>query len=340
MRKHSKFTYEWYDYDALMTYAAIDNYVTSSILAAMWPKLTEKIPFTFFKRGEAIATHAPSVLSEQLAVKKLALDFVCDMEVAGMAYDVPANRRMHERMVADIAATEERIFTAIGKRIDLNSSDCLADFLYRERGFDVPFQTKGGGESTSGDALKALHKVHEHEWLKDIIRRNDVNSMHGNFIKTYVEDWVKSDGRIHPNYNLFGTSSHRISSSDPNLLNLPRGYYGYNIRELYITDAPMAFLTFDFSSCEVKILAALCRDEAMMDACAKGWDFHSFTASMIAGVPYEDFVAIVKDEEHPEHKKYKGIRQDAKATTFKRRLCIGICIEKPGELSGTPCGQY
>ena len=85
-----------------------------------------------------------------------------------------------------------------------------------------------------------------------------------------------------------------------------------------ITIPPMAFLTFDFSSCEVKILAALCKDEAMMDACAKGWDFHSFTASMIAGVPYEDFVAIAKDEHHPEHKKYKGIRQDAKATTFER----------------------
>lgn len=316
MRKHKGFTYEWYDYDALMTYAAIDNYVTSAILAAMWPALNERRDYTFFKRGQATVVKTPSVRNEQLEVKKLALDFVCDMEVAGMAYDIPANRRMHQAMLEDLAKTEDQIFTAIGKRIDLNSGAALGDFLYRERGFDVPLQTKSGGDSTSGDALKALHKIHEHDWLKDIIKRNDVHAMHGNFIKTYVEDWVKSDGRIHPQYNLFGTSSHRISSSEPNLLNLPRGYYGYNIRELYITVPPMAFLTFDFSSCEVKILAALCKDEAMMDACAKGWDFHSFTGSMIAGLPYEEFVAIVKDEDHPEHKKYKGIRQDAKATTF------------------------
>jgi DNA polymerase-1 len=107
-----------------------------------------------------------------------------------------------------------------------------------------------------------------------------------------------------------------LSSSNPNLLNLPRGYYGYDIRSLYKVSKGCVFITFDFSSCEVKILAALSGDEKMIDACRKGLDFHSFTASMMYNIPYEEMVEAVDDKNNPNHKKYKGFRQGAKAVTF------------------------
>jgi DNA polymerase I-like protein with 3'-5' exonuclease and polymerase domains len=77
-----------------------------------------------------------------------------------------------------------------------------------------------------------------------------------------------------------------------------------------------AFLTFDFSSCEVKILAALCKDEKMMEAILKGLDFHSYTASLMYNIPYEDIVAAVDNEDHPQHKLFKGYRKNAKSVTF------------------------
>lgn len=316
MKKPKAFTYEWYDYDILNAYAGLDCVATSELMASLMPKLLEKPRYTWYKQGVRTVSTAPSVFSEQIDIKTKALEFICDMEIVGMEYDIQGNRHMDNLMVEDLAATEEQIFSAIGKRIDLSSSAVLKEFLYVEKGFKAPIQTKHGDDSTSGDALKALAKQHQLPWLEAIKKRNDVASMHNSFIRTYVEDWVKSDGRVHPSYNLHGTSSHRISSSDPNLLNLPRGYYGYNIRRLYTSKAGFVFLAFDFSSCEVKILAALSGDETMMDACVSGKDFHSYTASMIHHLDYDEFVAIIDNHSHPDFKKYKDYRQGAKAITF------------------------
>lgn len=316
IKKPKSFTYEWYPFGDLLTYAGIDTYVTSKLMSKLIPSMCEQVPYAFYKGGERTQGFAPSVFSEICNIKSKALDFTCNLEIAGIQYDIAGNRAMHERMVADIADTEAKIFSELGFKVDLNSADALADLLYNKMGFECPIRTMHGGESTSGDALLALHKKYEHEWLKLIKRRNDVYTMHGNFIKTYIEDWVKSDGRVHPRYNLNGTSSHRLSSSDPNLLNIPRGYYDYDIRALYTVRKGSVFITFDFSSCEVKILAALSGDEKMIEACRKGLDFHSFTTSLMYGIPYEELVEAVDDEKHPNHKLYKGYRQGAKAVTF------------------------
>lgn len=316
MKKPKAFTYEWYDYDVLNAYAGLDCVGTLELMASLMPKLLEKPRYVWHNQGVRTVGTAPSVFSEQIDIKAKALEFICDMEIVGMEYDIQGNRLMDNRMIEDLAATEDQIFTAIGKRIDLSSAAALKEFLYVEKGFKAPIQTKHGDDSTSGDALKALAKEHGLPWLEAIKKRNDVASMHNSFIRTYVDDWVKSDGRVHPSYNLHGTSSHRISSSNPNLLNLPRGYYGYNIRQLYTAKAGYIFLAFDFSSCEVKILAALSGDETMIDACVSGKDFHSYTASMIYHIDYDEFVAIIKDHHHPDHKKFKDYRQGAKAITF------------------------
>lgn len=77
-----------------------------------------------------------------------------------------------------------------------------------------------------------------------------------------------------------------------------------------------AFLTFDFSSCEVKILAALCKDENMIKSILQGLDFHSYTASMMYRVDYEALHHAVENEDHPQHKLYKAYRKNAKAVTF------------------------
>jgi len=89
-----------------------------------------------------------------------------------------------------------------------------------------------------------------------------------------------------------------------------RGYYGYNIRDLYTASEGYSLIAFDFSSCEVKILAALSGDENMIYACERGYDFHSFSASMMMGITYEEFIEKKKEP------KYKEARQFSKAVTF------------------------
>lgn len=309
-------TYEDYDFEDLVVYAGIDNIVTSEIVRAMMEHIAPRNTYIMYSAGTRKPVKIPSIIDEHVHVKSKAIRFVCDMEVAGMAYDIEGNRKMDAAMSRDIQETRARIFEAVGTEFNVDSESELSDFLYRTQGFEVLLRTKHNAPSTSGDAVKALHKKYGHDWLLDIKRYLDVSSMHNSFIKTYLNDWVKSDGRVHPRYNLHGTSSHRLSSSDPNLLNLPRGYYGYNIRELYTVREEMVFVTFDFSSCEVKILAALSKDPKMIQACRDGLDFHSFTASMMYGIDYDTIVEIIDDEEHPRYKEIKDLRQGAKAVTF------------------------
>lgn len=322
MKKPSYFTYEMYPYDVLCKYAGLDCIATSETMAKLMPVLAERPDYMFYVGGKRQKGRAMSMLQEQETVKSKALLFACNLEIAGLRYDVEGNRRMAEAMREDIRATQSRIFEAIGREIDLNSSQEVALFLYsREHcGFEVPIKTKTGEDSTSGDALNALFEKYKTPWLKDMKRYKDVSSLHNSFIKTYIGDFVKSDGRVHPQYNLHGTSSHRISSDKPNLLNLPKGwdYPEYNIRSLYGVTPGMIFLTFDFSSCEVKILAALSGDEAMIEACISGKDFHSYTASMIYHLDYDELVAALDDEtkSHPRYKEFKNYRQWAKAVTF------------------------
>jgi DNA polymerase-1 len=248
-----------------------------------------------------------------------ALEFMVDLEVNGLLYDQDLNRKMDVDMRRAVSELEEKIYPAIGETpdtINLESGADLSRLLYRKNGFTPTVFTKKNQPAVSGDALKAIQKAGGPEWLKWLADRNDISSTHSSFIATYVDDWVKRDGRIHPNYNLHGTSSHRISSDKPNLLNIPKPLHGFNIRDLYIVDKGYAFLTFDFSSCEVKVLAAMCKDENMLKAILSGLDFHSYTASLMYGIPYEELVGVLKEETHPKYDQYKTYRQNAKAVTF------------------------
>lgn len=304
-------TYEDYLFNDLNIYAGIDCIVTLDLLKELFPRLLARPFYRDYKDNEIVEMEAPDVWTELLEVKTLALEFTCDLKITGMHYDQKANTEMGRRMYSDMHDTKARIDAATGLDTPL-SGQAFHDFLYKTRGYRAVLQTKTGDEATSGDALKALAKEYpeDKDLLLDIKRFVDVRSMYNGFIDGYIEKYVKYDSRIHCDYNLNGTSSHRISSTNPNMLNMPRGYYGYNIRDLYTATPGYSLLAFDFSSCEVKILAALSGDPQMIHACEQGYDFHSFSASLMMGIPYEEFLA----KKHI--KEYKDQRQFAKAVTF------------------------
>ena len=318
-------TYEDFPYEDLLTYAGIDTYVTFNLLAKMYPEISKpvryKIPkgpgsqgFNSFEISEA-----PSILSEALEIKKDALQFMVDMRVNGIAYDVSLNEEYGKQMEQHIAALEAKIKRELGvEEINLDSDTDMEALLFGKLGLSTSVKTKGGKPSISGDALQEMFNTYGHSWLKDLIIRNDVASVYRSFILDYVPKFVKRDGRIHPNYNLHGTSSHRISGDNPNLLNIPSPKHGYNIRSLYRVDNGNAFLTFDFSSCEVKVLAALCKDPKMLESIEKGLDFHTFTAAQMYKIPYDELNAVIKaeDKNDPRFKVYKNYRKNAKAVTF------------------------
>lgn len=321
-------TYEDYDSEALYVYAGLDNIVTSEILTALWPKLVE--PQTVKVKGPdglPVAKKAPAILKSVVETEMLCHEFIIDLEINGMAYDVTRNRTISKRMTEEVAEFDEKIFSAIGKRINLDSGVEVSKLIYGEMGFTAPFLTKSGDDATDGAALLTLAGLNplgniyvtqdpKLQFLADMAKRKDINSVHNTFVKTYVEDFVRSDGRIHPSYNMFGTSSFRITGDSPNLTQLPRPKHGYNVRECYTVPDGCVFIAFDFSSAEVKILGAICKDKNMLRAISEGLDFHSFSASAMMGVPYEEFIHVLEDDSNPLKKEYKRMRQIAKVLTF------------------------
>lgn len=343
------YTYEDYPPEDLYLYAGIDCIVTSELASKLLPKCLKKplyatiIPYEKAKGG--IGKRVDTLMSIMDSYEEFtatAHEFILDLELNGIKYDIEGNIRTKERMEDEIAGLEAEIFTGIGKLLNLDSGVILGEFLYGELGLEVAATTKTGEPSTDGDALKALAKLHpEHPWLVTLAKRNDIASLYRMFIANYVRDFVKRDGRIHPSYNMHGTGSFRLSGEDPNLTQLPRPKHGYNIRELYGVDEGNVFLAFDFSSAEVKILGALCKDPALLQAIKEGKDFHSLSASKMYGIDYDIFIAVLESENHPLKKDYKEKRQYSKALTFGIlygsspngiALNLGISLDQAKEL--------
>ena len=219
--KKGEETYEDFVFDELNLYAGVDTIVTLDLLKALFPAIAGKPKYKDVCANEIIEGHAPDILTELLNVKTLALEFTCDLKITGMYYDQEANSLMGQRMRQDLSDTKGRIDATAGIDVPL-SGDAFYNYLYRTRGYQSVVKTKTGDEATSGEALEALAEIYtdDAELLKDIKRFIDVRSMYNGFIDGYIEKFVKHDSRIHCDYLLHGTSSHRLSSQNPNLLNI------------------------------------------------------------------------------------------------------------------------
>lgn len=312
------YNYEDYDIEDLLTYAGIDCLVTSNLATALSPHIFSTPTYSEFRGGEAkeeTEVILPSIVETYEKYTTPAFNLILDMEVNGIKYDVNLNRELDAQMRSEIQALEMVIKAEVGNDLNLDSGDEVAKYLYEVRGFTAEKLTKTGEPSTDGEAILALYKTTGENWLKTLAKRNDIASTWRTFIKDYCK-FVKRDGRIHPSYNLHGTSSFRISGDNPNLTQLPRAKHGYNVRRCFRVEDGYIFLTLDFSSAEVKVLGALCKDPLLLKAIREGLDFHSFSASQMYSINYDEFVAVLSDESHEEYRKYKELRQFAKALTF------------------------
>lgn len=318
-------TYEDYDSEDLYQYAGVDCLVTSGVLNKIFPKVVEKKSYKYYNGGVETKAHAPAIIEFMDKVEMPAHEFILDMEINGIKYDVDLNREQSRKISLELPELDEKIFTLYGDRFNPDSGKELAGILYGKLGFEPPSYTKKNEPSVDGDALSSLAKTHDLDWLRVLARRNNLASVDRTFFRNYVSDFVKSDGRVHPSYNMFGTSSFRISGTFPNLTQLPNAQtedkLGYYIRQCFLPDDGHLFLCVDQSSAEVKILGALCKDPKLLKAIAEGKDFHSYSASQMHGIDYDEFVAYINYEGEDKDtlavkKKYKALRQGAKALTF------------------------
>ncbi|MDX6324019.1 MAG: polymerase [Nocardioidaceae bacterium] len=208
------------------------------------------------------------------------------MEQVGIAVDVDKLEALEGEFATGVRDAAEEAYGVIGKEMNLGSPKQLQVVLFDELGMPKTKRTKTG-YTTDADALQSLFEKTEHPFLQHLLRHRDVARL-----RQTVEGLLKTvmpDGRIHTTFNQLIAATGRLSSTDPNLQNIPvRTEEGRRIREAFVVGpGHETLLTADYSQIEMRIMAHMSEDTGLIDAFRSGMDFHSVTAARVFGVPPE-----------------------------------------------------
>lgn len=211
-------------------------------------------------------------------------EVLASMELTGVQLDTDGVRRFGEELRAALTGELDEIYRQVGYEFNLNSTRQLGDALFSKLGLPAKKKTKSGW-STDAETLESLRGVHP--VIDHILLYRSYQKLNS----TYVEGLLRvvgDDGRVHSVFNQTETRTGRISSSEPNLQNIPvRTELGSRLRRYFIAPQGSVLLDADYSQIELRILAAISGDKNMQQAFADGEDIHRATASRIFGVPFE-----------------------------------------------------
>ena len=195
-----------------------------------------------------------------------------------MARDL--NEQMHK--------TEMELYESIGHRVNINSPQQLSDLLFNELGLPKTRRTKTG-YSTDANALEGMRGLHP--VVDKILDYRQISKLKSTYVDTLPELINPDTGRIHTSYNQVGSATGRMSSSDPNLQNIPiRTEVGRRVRSAFIAEGAPEWILFsaDYSQIELRVLAHLSQDPELLEAFRRGEDIHAATASLMNDVPINE----------------------------------------------------
>ena len=210
------------------------------------------------------------------------------MERHGIKLDSGVLHEMSRDLNEQLQQVEHDLYQGIGHTVNINSPQQLSDLLFNELGLPRTKRTKTGysTDANSLESLKGAHPVVDH-----ILEYRQVAKLKSTYVDALPEMVNPSTGRIHTSYNQTGSATGRISSSDPNLQNIPiRTELGRQVRKAFVAqDAPDWVLwSADYSQIELRVLAHLSQDPGLLDAFRRGEDIHSSTASLMFEVPINE----------------------------------------------------
>lgn len=229
---------------------------------------------------------------------------LAEMEMTGVLLDLPFFEQMSGELQARMNAIEKQVFEAVGKVFNINSTQQLSEVLFNRLGLEPPDRgrrTMSGQFSTAADVLEALRGKHPVvDW---VLEHRELSKLKSTYLDALPEAVDPQTGRVHTSYSQTGAITGRLSSSNPNLQNIPiRTDLGRRVRNGFIAAAGHALLSVDYSQIELRIAAHMAQDEAMMAAFRAGQDIHAATAAAIYGVALE---AVTREQ-----------RRHAKAINF------------------------
>ena len=218
-------------------------------------------------------------------------EVLAEMEHTGFYVDRKALYDFGESLNAGIAALQESIFAHAGHEFNILSPKQLGEVLFDELLLPAGKKTKTGW-STNADVLEKLRG--KHPIVQEILDYRMLTKLKS----TYAEGLLKviePDGRIHTNFQMTVTATGRLSSTEPNLQNIPvRKELGAQIRRMFVASPGMTLVDADYSQIELRLLAHISGDKAMQEAFLSGEDFHTVTASQVFDTPIDEVTPTLR----------------------------------------------
>ncbi len=215
------------------------------------------------------------------------IDAISDMEMMGIKIDGTLLKSMSRKMEEEMKKVKKDIFHLTGEEFNINSPKQLGDVLFRKIGLKPSMKTPRSGDFATG--MKILEELSKsHPLPKKILEYRAISKLKSTYVDALPPLINVKTARIHSSFHQTGTATGRLSSSEPNMQNIPvSGKYGRKIREAFIPAKGNLFLSADYSQIELRILAHLSDDPEMIEAFQKGEDIHRTTVSKILFIPYE-----------------------------------------------------
>lgn len=214
-----------------------------------------------------------------------------DMEHAGIAVDAQALKEYGENLAGSIARLEEEIYQEAGEEFNINSPKQLGVILFQKLGMEGGKKTKTG-YSTAADVLERL--APDYPIVSKILEYRQLTKLKS----TYADGlavFIAQDGRIHSTFQQTVTATGRLSSTDPNLQNIPiRMELGRLIRKVFLPAEGCVFVDADYSQIELRLLAHMSGDENLIEAYRQAQDIHAITASKVFHVPFEEVTPLLR----------------------------------------------
>ncbi|MCH8297388.1 MAG: DNA polymerase I [Chloroflexi bacterium] len=210
------------------------------------------------------------------------------MQRNGIKLDSAVLREMSEDLRQQMFQVEESLYLSIGHTVNINSPLQLSDLLFKEIGLPKTKRTKTGysTDANSLEGLKGLHPVVDH-----ILEYRQVSKLKSTYVDALPDMVNPATGRVHTSYNQTGSATGRMSSSDPNLQNIPiRTELGRQVRRAFVAEGAPDWLLFsaDYSQIELRVLAHISQDPGLLEAFQRGEDIHASTASLMFDVSVND----------------------------------------------------
>ncbi|MCK5375305.1 MAG: DNA polymerase I, partial [Alphaproteobacteria bacterium] len=256
-------------------------------------------------------------------IERPLIPVIAQMELDGVKVDPKALHEMSKEFGKKLILLEEKIYAMVEHPFNIASPKQVGEVLFNEMGLQGGKKTKTGSYSTSVDVLEKL-SLEGHEIVEKILEHRGLAKLKSTYTDALQEQINPATGHVHTSYHMTGTSTGRLSSSDPNLQNIPiRTEEGRRIREAFIAREGHVLISVDYSQIELRLVAEMAGVKALLQAFKDGVDIHRLTASRVFSMPLE---SVTPD-----------IRRQAKAVNFG--IIYGISGFGLAKQLGCPVGE-